>query len=378
MVIDSINQLVTYRHSETMITVLVFLFTIIDTYADICTTPNNEEAQCTPLYQCIPLLKGLATQDPKVIKFVNDSKCGNSSTEPLVCCGSTYTYTGNLGKIKRICGFQHSDDYLRVDNVNAAIEEFPWLAVLIYERDRDLDVGGDDGYFNEFSCAGALIGYRYVLTAAHCLKLRASTVVGVRLGEYNTKKAEDCVESGSLEECADPVQDIPIESKIKHPQYNRRYGFNDIALIKLVREAIFTDFVRPICLPTSDRQLAKVGEIMQFSGFGKLTPNGMYTNVKKKILGVLLSNEQCRKYFGNMTEPSPNVIENSICIREHHENAVHICEGDSGGPLVFSNRVQWHLEGIASWREPSCNGRLPAVFTKVSNYLSWINEHTND
>lgn len=48
------------------------------------------------------------------------------------------------------------------------------------------------------------------------------------------------------------------------------------------------------------------------------------------------------------------------------------CSGDSGGPLVKSNFVV----GVASWVVAPC-GVLgaPAVYTKVSAYLDFINKH---
>lgn len=54
--------------------------------------------------------------------------------------------------------------------------------------------------------------------------------------------------------CADPVQDIKIEKKIKHPDYKRSAGQkNDIAVLKLSSPADTTkNNVKTICLPTTD------------------------------------------------------------------------------------------------------------------------------
>lgn len=46
------------------------------------------------------------------------------------------------------------------------IDEFPWMVLLIHERD-------DGG--SEFDCGGALIG-RYVLSAAHCVNRTRKTL----------------------------------------------------------------------------------------------------------------------------------------------------------------------------------------------------------
>ncbi|KAK2141848.1 hypothetical protein LSH36_1032g00001 [Paralvinella palmiformis] len=50
-----------------------------------------------------------------------------------------------------------------------------------------------------------------------------------------------------------------------------------------------------------------------------------------------------------------------------------ICSGDSGGPLVcHDGSGSWHQAGIASFTSGTKPGQVPAVYTKVSEYRSWI------
>lgn len=60
----------------------------------------------------------------------------------------------------------------------------------------------------------------------------------VRLGDQNLATNEDG---------AGPA-DYEIDQIITHPGYNPRFKENDIALIKLKTEVVFTEFVRPACL----------------------------------------------------------------------------------------------------------------------------------
>lgn len=48
-------------------------------------------------------------------------------------------------------------------------------------------------------------------------------------------------------------------------------------------------------------------------------------------------------------------------------------QGDSGGPLVVNNTVV----GITSWVRP-CGRGYPDVYTRVSSFVDWIEEHIND
>lgn len=58
----------------------------------------------------------------------------------------------------------------------------------------------------------------------------------MRLGEYDTSTNEDCVDG----DCADPVQTIPIEDIITHPEYNPKTSRHDIALIRLANPVPYT------------------------------------------------------------------------------------------------------------------------------------------
>lgn len=50
------------------------------------------------------------------------------------------------------------------------------------------------------------------------------------------------------------------------------------------------------------------------------------------------------------------------------------CQGDSGGPLV----VNYTLVGIVSWGEGCADTAYPGVYTRVSNYHSWVAQNIAD
>lgn len=73
--------------------------------------------------------------------------------------------------------------------------------------------------------------------------------VGVRLGEYDTSTDVDCL--GQL--CADPVVNLGVEAKMPHENYNEKSKnrANDIGLIRLSADVQYSEYIKPICLPTS-------------------------------------------------------------------------------------------------------------------------------
>lgn len=56
------------------------------------------------------------------------------------------------------------------------------------------------------------------------------------------------------------------------------------------------------------------------------------------------------------------------------------CQGDSGGPFHWHNEDLdvYHLAGIVSWGEGCARPDRPGVYTRVTQYLDWIEKRTND
>ncbi|XP_031353250.1 melanization protease 1-like [Photinus pyralis] len=256
------------------------------------------------------------------------------------------------------CGFQHSDDYVR-DNPGISLDEFPWIAQLLYDEDKII------------KCVGSLINHRYVLTAAHCLKMNNLQMTGVRLGDYDVTTDKDCV-NGTLfgEECSDPAVVYGIEELIPHPSFSRRTAENDIGLIRLSRNVEYSEYIRPICLPTVNSKLED-GVQLAVSGWGITESRGEPTKIKKKISAHLLPLGTCRAYF---TSSRRSLTTDHLCVSEGMN--IFTCQGDSGGPLMLPVRNQWEAIGLVSFGI-GCGDDFPVVYTKVSSYLDWIKQNVH-
>ncbi|XP_070306505.1 kallikrein-13 isoform X3 [Odocoileus virginianus] len=78
----------------------------------------------------------------------------------------------------------------------------------------------------------------------------------------------------------------------------------------------------------------------------------------------LRSDEECRQVYPGKITP------NMLCAGTK-EGGNDSCEGDSGGPLVCNGT----LHGIISWGDFPCGQpNRPGVYTRVSQYVPWIQE----
>lgn len=340
---------------------------------DRCITPNGELATCVPVHSCAHILESLLSLSLEALDFAKESQC-RSDNETLICCGNATSLNlktefpiGRLIPNKSTCGIQDGSNRIYGGQLTT-IEEFPWLALLSYI---------DDSEVTSFKCGGSVINSRYVLTAAHCIRINPAQGISlhsVRLGEWNVTSDEDCEEPGH--QCADPFIDLKIEKKIPHPMYSMRTGENDIGLLRLERNFEFSAYIMPICLPFNGGYTRISNKPLVVSGWGA-TEYGPNSEVKLKLKVSIVSNEQCQKALGHRGTISPN----QICAGG--EKGKDACQGDSGGPLMSSwelqdMKTQWYLDGIVSWGSKCGVLGFPGIYTRVSKYLIWIIDNVEE
>ncbi|KAF2898237.1 hypothetical protein ILUMI_07939, partial [Ignelater luminosus] len=332
-----------------------------------CTTPNGEAASCIPISSCKAIMDAINTQNKDAIEFSKKSQCGFDK-EQLVCCGSeAYPLRTNLLPNRTVCGEQKGDVRIHGGEVTQ-IWEFPWMVLLGYRNNDGTDGG--------FRCGGSVINNRYILTAAHCVSLRARLnirVDRVRLGEWRISTAEDCDEGVSVN-CADPVVEINIEKKIVHPEYRRVEGKNDIALLRLEKNIQFSNYIQPICLPVRESPDSSPNSEMHVAGWGA-TENSSYSDVKLKLKLRVVSRSYCNEKLSDIGGAGP------LQMCAGGEGKKDSCQGDSGGPLMrsFSEnenaKPKWYQEGVVSRGKGCGMVGFPGIYTRVASYMDWIIEN---
>lgn len=193
----------------------------------------------------------------------------------------------------------------------------------------------------------------------------------VRLGEYDLSTSQDCLESL----CSDPVVDVAIEEAVAHPDYNMRARnqANDIALLRLANDVQFTEFVQPICLPSTVRMERTVAGIELFaSGWGQ-TLEVRQSARKLKVGLPIVEQTQCRRTYATLRAA---IIDSQLCAGGGFR--VDTCYGDSGGPLMRQHNQFWVQEAIVSFGNRCGLEGWPAIYTRVESFEDWIRENIRD
>lgn len=167
-------------------------------------------------------------------------------------------------------------------------------------------------------------------------------------------------------------QEVAVSEIFVHPEYDNYTVDNDIAVLKLERPLEMDDYVSPVCLPSTDDQMAtnRSGTIL---GWGKKRNTEMFgTQVLQEARVPIADTEECRKVYENY-----HITDNMVCAG-YKKGRVDSCAGDSGGPLLFrrkdSTRRQnrWFLYGITSFGEGCGKKGKFGIYAKVPRLVTWI------
>uniref|UniRef100_A0A1V1FIV0 Putative serine protease 64 isoform C n=2 Tax=Reticulitermes speratus TaxID=60591 RepID=A0A1V1FIV0_9NEOP len=222
--------------------------------------------------------------------------------------------------------------------------QFPWQVAII----------SDLSYF----CGGSLISDTWVLTAAHCTYNRTKFVVILGIVSLTEPESQIVVQE--------------TVNNIVHSGYNDTNANNDIALIRLPVPVDFSLYISSVRLPSRSQLTTDfVGQTVRISGWGRVSDLIQdLSNTLQYADMPVIANSQCIETFHEL------ITSTKICVSTDDKRSP--CNGDSGGPLVIQEDDGRYTEiGIASFVHVyGCESRFPAVFTRVTGFLDWIEKNT--
>uniref|UniRef100_A0A3P8XBR8 Coagulation factor IX n=1 Tax=Esox lucius TaxID=8010 RepID=A0A3P8XBR8_ESOLU len=225
--------------------------------------------------------------------------------------------------------------------------EIPWQVALVQRPSGQL------------FCGGSILSELWVVTAAHCLLDGREGTFFIRVGEHNIN-----VKDGT-------ERDHEVAKHVRHPLYDARLNRHnhDIALLRLRVRIAYSPRVRPICLGPKDftEDLMKEESPATVSGWGKIRFQGAPSHTLQKVEVPFKDRMECK---GSNRLP----ITKYMFCAGYAKVAKDSCQGDSGGPHVNRYYDTWFLTGIVSWGEECAKEGRFGVYTRVSQYYTWIHQ----
>jgi len=189
-----------------------------------------------------------------------------------------------------------------------------------------------------------------VVTAAHCDVRPHEKVI---LGRHDLTSNEGQV--------------FDIKRVINHCNYDPVKNNSDIALIELEPVPGFEQ--QPLALIDPEDTSAQPDDKATVIGWGRTKEGGSASAVLRQVQIPIVSNETCEQFYPN------GITSNMICAGITGKDS---CQGDSGGPLmVRGSGLEWHQAGVVCFGIGCARPNFFGVYTRVSQYLFWINSQIN-
>ncbi|OCT93742.1 transmembrane protease serine 2 [Xenopus laevis] len=251
---------------------------------------------------------------------------------------------GNTVSLRCInCGLSTKVDSRIVGGTVAIAGDWPWQISLLKQ------VGS-----STYLCGGSIITPYWIVTAAHCVYGSTSTPSAFKVFA-GTLSLQSFSSAGYL-----------VGKALVHPNYASSTQNYDVALLKLTSALVFTNNLRPVCLPNVGMSWAE-GQPCWISGWGTTSDGGSISYSLMAASVPLISSITC-----NQAAVYGGAITSSMICAGYLSGGTDTCQGDSGGPLVTKTNSLWWLVGDTSWGYRCAKANKPGVYGNATVFLEWI------
>ncbi|KXN67069.1 putative trypsin-like serine protease precursor [Conidiobolus coronatus NRRL 28638] len=219
----------------------------------------------------------------------------------------------------------------------------------------------NDGRRNRQFCGGTLYNGNTIITAAHCQGNNRQWTAKVH--RHDLRMPEE-LEGGKT---------YKVTKVTDHPDYRGPRGsyHNDISIWK-------------IDAPSGNRTNVELDNgdygkeqdlLLTTIGWGDTSDGGKGSPILFETKVPVYDYESCALSYSQAPGPVPLDVkyDKHICAG-YPEGQTDSCQGDSGGPLFAYENGKQILTGVTSFGVGCALPGYPGVYTRVSNYLSWIKE----
>lgn len=261
-------------------------------------------------------------------------------------------------------------------------------------------VGGNSTYEGEFPwavsiqrhgnhhCGGVIVGRRWILTAAHCVRSQLVGNLIVRTGGHTLSRSAASSQNNINSYLE---RDYSVEQIVMHDDFSRYDNMTgglpggqmkssaanannaDIALLRLRSDILWNEFVWPVCFPSRESGNFS-GHDAIVIGWGKLSEKSEdFSSELQKVKLTIIDNKVCQNWFRQAGREMQ--IDDRIICAGFKNGGKDACHGDSGGPLLSRINGQYAVVGVVSTGIGCARPLLPGLYSRVSSYINWVERH---